>query len=218
MEESRAELGVLLAGGEGSSQVSCRVISWQQIKTDAEAKYRGRIENLDGSRATELAAALEELERLSEQMDRPAVYAGLVHAASVLSPGNWARPRVKARSPNSGFFISAASVRKSSNSSRVSKPPGSRPAASLAQSAFFPIPEVPTRSSKGCDRWRSRCAENVLRLRRPRDRPPRPGFSAAYGRRAEHRAGGWLGRRRRRRESRSRLTCKAMRSPGCRRR
>ena len=63
---------------------------------------------------------------------------GLVHAASVLSPGNWARPRVKARSPNSGFFISAASVRKSSNSSRVSKPPGSRPAASLAQSAFFP--------------------------------------------------------------------------------
>src|SRR5579864_7590823 len=51
-----------------------------------EAKYRGRIETLDGSRAPELAAALEELESLSEEMDRPAVFAGLVHAAKTDDP------------------------------------------------------------------------------------------------------------------------------------
>ena len=51
-----------------------------------EAKYRGRIETLECSRAADLAAALEELENLSEEMDRPAVYAGLVHAAKTDDP------------------------------------------------------------------------------------------------------------------------------------
>jgi oligoendopeptidase F len=51
-----------------------------------ESSYRGKIATLDGSSATFLATALEELQSLSEQMDRSAVYAGLVHAAKTDDP------------------------------------------------------------------------------------------------------------------------------------
>ncbi|MBM4069973.1 MAG: M3 family oligoendopeptidase [Planctomycetes bacterium] len=46
-----------------------------------EARYRGKIETLDAASAGLLREALIELEGLFEQLDRPAVYAGLVHAA-----------------------------------------------------------------------------------------------------------------------------------------
>lgn len=46
-----------------------------------EASYRGQIQVEGGPLAELLLAALQELESLSEQMDKPAVYAGLVHAA-----------------------------------------------------------------------------------------------------------------------------------------
>jgi oligoendopeptidase F len=49
-----------------------------------EATYRGRIE--PGPEPQLLLAALTELEGLSEQMDRPAVYAGLLHAAKTDDP------------------------------------------------------------------------------------------------------------------------------------
>ena len=49
-----------------------------------EAAYRGRIEL--GPDARLLLTALIELEGLSEQMDRPAVYAGLLHAAKTDDP------------------------------------------------------------------------------------------------------------------------------------
>jgi oligoendopeptidase F len=49
-----------------------------------EAAYRGRIE--PGPDARLLVAALTELEGLYEQMDRPAVYAGLLHAAKTDDP------------------------------------------------------------------------------------------------------------------------------------
>jgi oligoendopeptidase F len=49
-----------------------------------EAAYRGKIE--PGPTADLLAAALTELEGLSEQMDRPAVYAGLLHASKTDDP------------------------------------------------------------------------------------------------------------------------------------
>ncbi len=49
-----------------------------------EAAYRGRIES--GPDARLLLSALTELESLSEQMDRPAVYANLLHAAKTDDP------------------------------------------------------------------------------------------------------------------------------------
>jgi oligoendopeptidase F len=49
-----------------------------------EAAYRGKIES--GPPPDLLLAALQELEGLSEQMDRPAVYASLVHAARTDDP------------------------------------------------------------------------------------------------------------------------------------
>lgn len=51
-----------------------------------EAKYRGKIETLTAGAAGLLREALVELEGMSEQMDRPAVYAGLVHAAKTDDP------------------------------------------------------------------------------------------------------------------------------------
>lgn len=51
-----------------------------------EAAYRGKIASADASAAGMLRAALHELESLSEQMDRPAVYASLVHAAKTDDP------------------------------------------------------------------------------------------------------------------------------------
>ena len=51
-----------------------------------ESTYRGKI-NVGGGPAAEfLFAALKELEDLFEQMDRPAVYAGLIHAAKTDDP------------------------------------------------------------------------------------------------------------------------------------
>jgi oligoendopeptidase F len=51
-----------------------------------EASYRGRIDVPDGPPAALLLEALTELEGLYEQMDRPAVYAGLLHAAQTDDP------------------------------------------------------------------------------------------------------------------------------------
>src|SRR5262249_6595469 len=51
-----------------------------------ETAYRGKI-NVPGGPAPDLLlTALRELEGLSEQMDKPAVYAGLVHAAKTDDP------------------------------------------------------------------------------------------------------------------------------------
>jgi oligoendopeptidase F len=51
-----------------------------------EAAYRGQIDVPGGPESRVLLVALTELESLSEQMDRPAVYAGLVHAAKTDDP------------------------------------------------------------------------------------------------------------------------------------
>lgn len=51
-----------------------------------EAAYRGKIDVPGGPAPGFLRAALEELEGLSEQMDRPAVYAQLLHAAKTDDP------------------------------------------------------------------------------------------------------------------------------------
>jgi oligoendopeptidase F len=51
-----------------------------------EAAYRGKIDVPGGPAAELLATALLEMEGLCDQMDRPAVYAGLVHAAKTDDP------------------------------------------------------------------------------------------------------------------------------------
>ncbi len=51
-----------------------------------EATYRGKIATDAGPAADLLLAALRELEGLAEQMDRPSVYAGLLHAAKTDDP------------------------------------------------------------------------------------------------------------------------------------
>src|SRR4051794_14478140 len=48
--------------------------------------YRGKINVPSGPPVVVLAAALQELESLSEQMDKPVVYAGLLHAAKTDDP------------------------------------------------------------------------------------------------------------------------------------
>jgi oligoendopeptidase F len=55
-----------------------------------EAAYRGRIDVAGGPAPDVLLAAMTELEGLAEQMDRPAIYASLVHAARTDDPKNGA--------------------------------------------------------------------------------------------------------------------------------
>jgi oligoendopeptidase F len=52
--------------------------------------YRGRIDVAGGPSTTLLQSALDELEKLSEQMDKPLVYAHLAHAAKTDEPRNGA--------------------------------------------------------------------------------------------------------------------------------
>jgi oligoendopeptidase F len=51
-----------------------------------EAQYRGKIQVPGGPPAPALLAAMTELEGLSEQMDRPLIYASLLHAAKTDEP------------------------------------------------------------------------------------------------------------------------------------
>jgi oligoendopeptidase F len=51
-----------------------------------ESAYRGKIDVVSGPSADTLLAAVRELEALSEQMDKPIIYAGLVHAAKTDDP------------------------------------------------------------------------------------------------------------------------------------
>src|SRR5207248_424014 len=51
-----------------------------------ESAYRGRIQRDGGPDAADLLRALAELEALSEQMDKPAVYASLLHASKTDDP------------------------------------------------------------------------------------------------------------------------------------
>jgi oligoendopeptidase F len=53
---------------------------------DFEKAYRGKISSPAGPPADLLLAAVKELESLSEQMDKPAVYASLLHAAKTDEP------------------------------------------------------------------------------------------------------------------------------------
>jgi oligoendopeptidase F len=55
-----------------------------------ESAYRGKIDCESGPAAQMLYAALRELEDLYEQMDKPLVYASLIHAAKTADPKNGA--------------------------------------------------------------------------------------------------------------------------------
>ena len=51
-----------------------------------ESAYRGKIDTPGGPQADLLLAAVRELESLCELMDKPVIYAGLVHAARTDDP------------------------------------------------------------------------------------------------------------------------------------
>src|SRR4051794_11802003 len=55
-----------------------------------EKNYRGRIDTPGGPSAEQLLAAVTELESLYEQLDRPSVLAGLLHAAKSDDPAHGA--------------------------------------------------------------------------------------------------------------------------------
>jgi oligoendopeptidase F len=55
-----------------------------------EATYRGKIDVLGGPPVDFLGAAVRELESLNEQMDRPLIYASLLHAGKTDEPRNGA--------------------------------------------------------------------------------------------------------------------------------
>src|SRR5947209_17851234 len=55
-----------------------------------ESTYRGKIDVPGGPPADRLLGALTEFEQLSEQLDRPAIYAGLAHAAKTDDPARGA--------------------------------------------------------------------------------------------------------------------------------
>src|SRR4051794_31710429 len=55
-----------------------------------EERYRGQIDRPGGPDTALLLSALEELESLAEQMDRPIIYASLVHAAKTDVPAHGA--------------------------------------------------------------------------------------------------------------------------------
>src|SRR3954471_15523096 len=51
-----------------------------------ETRYRGRIDAPGGPKVDELLRAVTELEAIYEQMDKPAIYSNLVHAAKTDDP------------------------------------------------------------------------------------------------------------------------------------
>jgi oligoendopeptidase F len=75
-----------LYGGVDDPRLTGDLDTAHQRAEAFEAAYRGKIDVPGGPGAELLAAALAELEGLSEQMDKPAVYAQLLHAAKTDDP------------------------------------------------------------------------------------------------------------------------------------
>src|SRR5262245_22273216 len=84
-EGVRWNLGDLYAGGDDPQLT--RDLDTALRRAEAfEKAYRGQILTEKGPPAEVLLAAVTELESLYEQMDRPAIYAQLVHAAKTDDP------------------------------------------------------------------------------------------------------------------------------------
>jgi oligoendopeptidase F len=79
------DLGDLYAGPDDAA-IDRDLDQAMQRAVRFESTYRGKINTPAGPAAEELLAALEELESLYEQMDKPAVYANLLHAAKTDDP------------------------------------------------------------------------------------------------------------------------------------
>ena len=72
-------------------QISADLDSALQRAEAFESSYRGQINVEGGPACSLLLTALNELESLTELMDKPAVYAGLLHAAKTDDPPRGAR-------------------------------------------------------------------------------------------------------------------------------
>jgi oligoendopeptidase F len=75
-----------LYGGPGDRRLTEDLEAAMRRAQVFEAAYRGKIATEAGPAPDLLLAALRELESLAEQMDRPSVYAGLLHAAKTDDP------------------------------------------------------------------------------------------------------------------------------------
>src|SRR4051795_4209323 len=79
------DLGDLYAGPD-DARIEQDLKSALERARRFEAAHRGKIDTPSGPDAGLLLAAVRELEGLYEQMDRPAVYASLLHAAKTDDP------------------------------------------------------------------------------------------------------------------------------------
>jgi oligoendopeptidase F len=79
------DLSVLYAGVDDPRLGADLEAALERART-FEARYRGKIDVPGGPAADYLLGAVREREGLAEQMDRPAVYAGLLHAAQTDDP------------------------------------------------------------------------------------------------------------------------------------
>src|SRR5437660_1263815 len=79
------DLGELYAGADDPRLTQDLAAARRHAET-FEATYRGKIAALKPDQAQLLLTAVRELEGLSEQMDRPLIYASLLHAARTDDP------------------------------------------------------------------------------------------------------------------------------------
>ena len=79
------DLGDLYHGADDAAIEKHLAASLKRAKA-FEKKYRGKIKTLKPTQAKTLLGALVEQEQLFEQMDRPAVFAGLLHAGKTDDP------------------------------------------------------------------------------------------------------------------------------------
>src|ERR1019366_4894209 len=79
------DLGDLYQGVEDPALIEDLAKALKRAKA-FEKKYRGKIESLEAGQAKRLNKAIVELESIYELRDRPAVFAGLLHAGKTDDP------------------------------------------------------------------------------------------------------------------------------------
>lgn len=79
-----------LYSGVNDPKLSRDISEAERVAREFESKYRGKISSIKLSDASFLLESIREIESLYELMDRPAIYASLVHAAKTDEPSHGA--------------------------------------------------------------------------------------------------------------------------------
>jgi oligoendopeptidase F len=79
-----------LYSGVNDPKLSLDITEAERVAREFESKYRGKISSVKLSDASFLLESIKEIEALYELMDRPAIYASLVHAAKTDEPSHGA--------------------------------------------------------------------------------------------------------------------------------